>query len=96
MSMITKLEFMIFLSTFLFFIIPISNMMGTNLIKNAPTPPTIPPEPTVWNYITYPFENLGYFFRIMSISTEFQILGLITSVFIIALIWCIIELVRGV
>ncbi|MEO0090851.1 MAG: hypothetical protein ABIK75_07105 [candidate division WOR-3 bacterium] len=94
--MITKLEFILFYSLFLSFIIQISSMAGATIVKNAPPPPTIPPEPTIIDYIVYPFLNLGYFFRLMSVSTDFLLLGaLLFTPFLIALIYTILEFVRG-
>lgn len=72
-------------------------MAGASVIKNAPPPPTIPPEPTILDYIVYPIQNIGYFFVLMTVSTDFLMFGsLILTPFIIALVWIILELVRGV
>lgn len=95
--MITKIEFILFYSIFLMFVIQISSMAGATIIKNAPPPPTIPPEPTVLDYIVYPIKNIGYFFKLMTVSTDFLLLGsVLFTPFLITLIWIIIELVRGV
>jgi hypothetical protein len=95
--MITKLEFILFYALFLFFITQISAMAGASILKNAPPPPTIPPEPTIVDYIVYPIQNIGYFFRLMLVSSDFALFGtLILVPFLIALVWIILELVRGV
>lgn len=95
--MITKLEFILFYSLFLGFVVQLSSMAGAAIIKNAPPPPTIPPEPTVLDYIVYPILNLGYFFRLMGVSTDFMLFGtLVLTPLIVGLIYLIIELVRGV
>jgi hypothetical protein len=72
-------------------------MAGVSIVKNAPSPPTIPPQPTIIDYIVYPISNIGYFFSLMAVSSDYLIFGtLVISPFIIGLIWTILELVRGV
>lgn len=94
--MITKLEFILFYSLFLSFVVQLSAMAGATIIKNAPPPPTIPPQPTIVDYIVWPILNAGYFFKLMSVSSDFLLFGsLILTPFLIALIFLIIELVRG-
>jgi len=92
-----KLDFILFYSMFLFFIVQIGSMAGINIVKNAPAPPSLPPKPTVLDYLVYPFQNIGYFFSLMRVSSDYLLFGsLILVPYIITLIWIIIELVRGV
>lgn len=94
--MVTKLEFILFYSLFLGFVVQMSALAGANIVKDAPPPPTIPPEPTIIDYIVYPIKNIGYFFRLMAVSSDFLLFGaLLLSPFLVGLIWTIIELVRG-
>jgi hypothetical protein len=97
MAMITKLEFVLFYSLFMFFIITISSMAGATIVKNAPPPPTIPSEPTLIDYLIWWVNNIGYFFKLMSVSSDYLLFGaLILTPFLITLIYLIIEVVRGV
>jgi hypothetical protein len=92
----TKVWFILYYSLFLFTIIEISALAGSDLIKNSPTPPTIPPNPSGFDYLVFVLNNVGYFFTLMTISTEYAIFGVIVlTPFTIAMIWAILELIRG-
>jgi len=94
---ITKVEFFVFYTMFLFAIIQITAMMGSDIITNAPTVPTIPAVPTAWDYLSYPFENIAYFFTLAALRSSFAIFGaIIITPFAIGVIWAVIELVRGI
>jgi len=96
-AMMTKLQFIYFYTVFLMFVIQISAMAGTTIVSNAPPPPTIPPQPTALDYITWPFLNIGYFFQLMLVSSTYFIFGtLILTPILIALIFIILEWARGV
>ena len=92
----SKTFFILSYTIFVFFLIQILALMGQNIINNAPNPPIIPPQPTILDYIVYPFLNIGYFFQLMAISSTYALIGLILLPFNIALIWSVIELIRGV
>ena len=92
-----KIDFILFYSMFLFFIVQIGSMAGINIVENAPSPPSLPPQPTAFDYLIYPFQNIGYFFDLMRVSTNYCLFGsLILVPYIITLIWIIIEFVRGI
>jgi hypothetical protein len=96
-QMLTKLQFIYFYALFLFFVIQIGSMAGYTIVKNAPPAPTIPPEPTILDYITYPIANIGYFFKLMMTSSDYFLFGaLILTPFIVAMLWVILEFVRGI
>lgn len=93
---LTKLQFIYFYAVFLFFVVEIGALMGVSIVKDAPSPPTIPPQPTVWDYLTWPIANIGYFFQLMLVSSDFFLFGaLVLTPFIIGLIWIAIETMRG-
>jgi hypothetical protein len=94
---ISKVEFILYYSIFLFTVIQLTAMAGSNVIINAPTPPTIPPEPTAWDLAIYPIANIGYFFTLMIVNSTFTLFGImILTPFTIAMIWAVLELLRGV
>jgi hypothetical protein len=96
-QMLTKLQFVYFYALFLFFVIQIGSMAGYTIVKNAPSAPTIPPEPTVVDYITYPIKNIGYFFKLMMTSSDYFLFGtLILMPLIIAMLYAILEFIRGI
>ncbi len=92
-----KLSFILFYSTFLFFIMQISAMAGADIVQNAPTTPTMSGTPNVVTYLVWVFANMGYFFSLMAVSSEFFLFGVfILTPFIIGMVWTILELARGV
>jgi len=59
-------------------------------------PPEVPPEPQWWDYVKYPIEQLGYFFRIMIALPTTGWLGmLIVSPAIVTLLYMVLRLLRG-
>jgi hypothetical protein len=93
----SKLNFILFYTVFLFFITNISALAGQSILQNAPQPPTIPSAPTALDYILYPIFNIVYFFQLMGVSSVFLAFGaLILTPFIITMLWAILELIRGV
>lgn len=84
------------LLVFLGFVATVGSMAGQTIIKNIPNPPEAPGSPPpfdifhIGDWITYIWNNIKYFVLLMSISTEFTILGIITGAIIITLLWIII------
>jgi hypothetical protein len=107
--MVTKLQFLLFYTIFLFFITQISAMAGESIVSGIP-PPNVPSQPSgsygggivgffdsIGYLIRYIFTNIGYFFTLMRASTTFALFGaVILTPFVIVLIWIILELIRGV
>lgn len=95
--MITKLQFLLFYSVFLFFVMQISAMAGVSLIKGLETP-TPPSQPSgIIDALGWVVGNIGYFFKLFRVSTEFALFGtLILIPFFVVLIAVIIEWIRGV
>jgi len=90
MAMLTKLEFILFYSFFLFFVMQISAMAGTSIVSGI-APPKAPTG--IGDAV---LSNFGYFFKMMTVSTTFGIFGtLILTPLVIGLIWIIIETIRG-
>lgn len=91
MAMLTKLEFILFYSFFLFFLMQISAMAGTSIVSGIENPraPTGIGDALITNF--------GYFFKLMRVSTGFAIFGtLILTPMLIGLIWVIIEAVTRI
>ena len=90
MAMLTKLEFILFYSFFLFFMMQISAMAGQSIISGIEKPrvPTGIADTVI--------SNFGYFFKMMGVSTGFGIFGtLILTPMLIGLIIIVIEIIRG-
>jgi hypothetical protein len=107
--MVTKIQFIMGYSLFLFFLMQISAMAGESIVSgieapSVPTSPTTPTQGGFWgfwdglvNIIGYIFSNIGYFFKLMGASTTFGIFGaVVLTPFVITLVWIILELIRGV
>jgi hypothetical protein len=106
--MVTRLEFILTYSIFLFFLMQISGMLGQSIISGV-DPPSVPSAPVApektgfwgfWDGITgifgYLFTNIAYFFKMMGASSGFALFGaVILAPFLIGLIWIIIEMIRG-
>jgi hypothetical protein len=92
----TKVWFILGTFAFITFVVQMGALMGSSIVTNAPPPPTIPDVPTAWDYLTYPVANIGYFFQLMAVSSTYTVVGVILSIFLVGLIWAIIELIRGV
>jgi len=95
---LTSIDIILFYSFFLFFVIELSAMAGTTIVKGV-SPPTVPPLPTWATGFTglfYVVNNISYFFTLMTVSTPYKILGIVIfTPFTIILIWIIIRLIRG-
>lgn len=89
-----KLEFLLFYTTFLMFVIYISGLAGQTILsgtegfdnlKNAPLD------------ATNIFSTFSYFTALLSISTEYQMLFVVVIFpFLVGLIWLIVEWIRGI
>jgi hypothetical protein len=106
--MVTSLQFILFYTIFLFFIIQLSAMAGQSLVSGvnaptAPSPPTTPARGGFWGFwdgifgiIGYLFTNIVYFFQLMGSSSSFTVFGaIILAPFMIALVWIVLQLIRG-
>ncbi len=94
---LSKLEFILFYSTFLFFIMQLSAMAGYTVISNAPPTPELSGTPSVLDSLIWVFANLGYFFALMTVSTEFFLFGvMILTPFVVGVVWMLLELARGI
>jgi hypothetical protein len=82
---------------FLFVVIQISALAGTDIVTNGSEAPEILDAPGSWDYLLYPINNVGYFFTLMFVNSSYAFLGIvILTPFTIALIWAVLELLRGV
>ena len=87
---LSKIQFILFYTTFLFFLMQLSGMAGQNIISglSPPDPPT--------GIADAVFTNFGYFFKMMRTSSSFAIFGaIVLTPFFVTLIFIILELLRG-
>ena len=95
--MVTKVEFIMYYTLFLFAFGTIVTMIGQTTETGIsdyyiPEPPSNPVE-----FIGYVMANIGFFFNIMTSNATFTVLGIaIFTPFLITMIWIILELIRGV
>jgi hypothetical protein len=101
----TKVWFIVGAVAFITIVVWLGSLMGSNLIPNAPERPSIEYRETntIWDKIAngfstvvFPFQELGYFISLTFLSSSFSILGIILTILTIGVIWCIIEIIRGV
>ena len=92
----SKVWFILGSFAFITVVTQIGALMGSTIVENAPDSPTLPDAPTVWNYITWPISNVIYFIQLMTISSAYAFVGAITLIIVVALIWAVLELIRGV
>lgn len=92
--MTTKLEFILFYSLFILFVVQISGMAGQTIFADSPAFANVPTdEATILN----PLTNLSFWIGMLTISTEYQILfSIIILPLIIGLVWSFVEMVRGI
>lgn len=94
----TKVFFILGISVFFLFLVQVSALWGIRILDNidptfvAPAPPTDP-----LATIFYVLNNFGIFFQLMFASSGFLIFGSVVVVgYSIAMLWAILEMVRGV
>lgn len=105
--MVTKIQFLLFYSIFLFFLMQISVMAGESIVSgiNAPIPPKPPSAgggegiigffDSIISIMAYVFRNIAYFFSLMNANSTFRIFGaVVLTPFVIVLIWIILELIK--
>ena len=104
MGYLTKLEFVISLNIFVFFVMQISAILGTSLISSQITgyQPLTPPESpnileAVGFAVTFVIQNFIVFFQLMTLDSTFLFFGSVILIsFVAGIIWTIFEIVRGV
>ena len=87
----SKLYFVMGAFAFILFVTQIGEIIGLDMIPNAPTTPQAPT-----SIIDTIFTNFGYFFQLMGLSSAYALVGFVLAVISIGMIWAIIELIRGV
>jgi hypothetical protein len=92
-----RYQFLLAYTTFLFFIIQISSMAGQTIVQNAPTPPVLPASaPSAIDIIGFVLGNVGYFFLLMLVSTNYLLFGIIILLpFVITLLVIVIEILEA-
>ena len=95
---LTKTDFILADVVFLFFVIQISALAGVSILNSTGitfTPPAPPTDPIT--FLLYIFNNIGIFFTLMGLSSQFFLIGAVLIVPLsIALLWAVIELIRGI
>lgn len=92
--MTTKLEFILFYSLFVLFVVQLSGMAGQTIFADSPAFTDVPMDELS---ILNPLTNFGFWVGLLTISTEYQILfSLVMLPLIIGLVWSLVELARGI
>jgi len=89
-----KLDFIVFYSLFILFVIQLSGMAGQTILSNYPQFENVPTDSTT---LLNPLSNIGFWIGLLTVSTDYQIIfTLILLPFIIGIAWIIVEIARGV
>lgn len=90
---INRLEFLLFYSIFLIFVIYITGLSGQSFLMTAGIENLPQPTGAWWEAFTLPMQ---YFFAFLFVSSEFAIIfSLILMPFIIGMVLVIAEMIRG-
>lgn len=90
----TKLQFILFYTLFIFFVVTISAYAGYDIILETQDLASIPE--TGINLLN-PLQTFGIFFALLSVSTEYVLLGALLIVpYSIAVVYVILEFARGI
>ncbi len=93
---ITRIAFVLFITTFTFFVIQLSALAGSQLILGI-DPTEVGIVEGNLGILTFPFfvlDNLFIFIQLATVSSEFFILALfLLPIFAIGFIWSIIEII---
>jgi len=94
--MTEKTYFIMFAFAFIFIVTQIGAMYGATILTGTEnfTPPPIPTDPL--GYVLYVFQNIAFFFMLMTVSTTFAFLGVILTILGVGVAWAVLELIRGV
>lgn len=88
---VSKIGFIIFYTAFLVFVVYISGQAGATILGNVPEFSAMP-DPNILDV----FVTLQWFFALLLVSTEYQILfTLVLTPMIVAMGWTILEFIRG-
>jgi hypothetical protein len=72
------------------------NIGAPAFLENLPLTPTFPSTPAVWDYLTFPIANIGYFFYIMAITClTYPLLGALITGYSVVILYIMIGLLRG-
>lgn len=86
----TKVWFIVGSIAFILVVVALSDMIGINVISGNTNY-----EVQSINYAN-PFETIGFFINLMSISSTFNFVGIILITLSAGVLWAIVELIRGV
>jgi hypothetical protein len=90
----SKVEFVLFYTVFILFVIQVSGMAGQTIFADSPQFANVPVDATT---ILNPLTNFGFWISILTLSTEYQLLfSLLILPLIVGLVWVFVEMVRGV
>lgn len=93
---ITRLQFMLFYSVFLMFVVMISGMAGQSILVSEGMENLPMATGEWWEVFTLPIQYFTYFLAFLTISTEFtMIFALILMPFFIGIILLVAEMIRG-
>jgi hypothetical protein len=90
----SKVEFVLFYTVFILFVIQLSGMAGQTIFADSPQFANVPTDELS---ILNPLTNFGFWVSILTLSTEYQLLfSLLVLPLIVGLVWVFVEMVRGV
>jgi hypothetical protein len=90
----SKVEFVLFYTVFILFVIQVSGMAGQTIFGDSPQFANVPTDATT---ILNPLTNFGFWVSLLTLSTEYQLLfSLLILPLIVGLVWVFVEMVRGV
>lgn len=97
----TKVFFILGITTFFLFLVQATALFGASSLINANIEGFVPPiAPTTIDFfgtLTFVVANFGVFFTLMTISSTFLIVGSVIFVaYGFAMLWAILELIRGI
>jgi hypothetical protein len=93
---ISKVQFIFTAFAFIFIVTQLGAIAGANIITGLgdftpPKPPTNPLE-----FFLYVFQNIVFFFELMTVSSAYTFVGGILVILVVGIVWCVLELIRGV
>ncbi len=91
----SKVWFIIGAISFISVVITLGALIGEDVIPNAPERPTFD-NPSVWDYLSYPIDNLVYFMKLVPLSSSYEIVAIVLSILTLGVVWSVIEVIRGV
>lgn len=94
--MVTRIGYVVFTTLFLFFVIQVSALVGASIIAGFDAVPVSvnTGNLTILTFPLFILENFFIFISLMSVSSEFLLLGtILIPAFVIGFLWAVIEII---